>query len=323
MNKKNNGIIPEMKDERAMYVPVGCGKCIECMKQKKRNWQVRLLEDIKVNKNAYFITLTFTDQNLIDLRKVIKFKSMKVDIDNEIAKVGVRRWLERIRKRSGKSCRHWLVTELGHNNTEGIHLHGLIWTDDINRAMIEWSKLYGITYVGKFVSEITVNYIVKYINKMDLDHKGYKPIVLTSSGIGKNYIGTFNSNRNKFKGIDTKESYKLNTGNEISMPSYYRNKIYTDEERELLWMQMLDKEERFVLGQKIDISENEDDYNRTLEEAREKNKRLGYGDDSAEWSFEEYQIKREKFRALNKYSKERFKQKQLCNQKLVFSFAKF
>ena len=49
-NKKNNGNIPEMKDLRTALVPVGCGKCMECRKMKKREWQVRLHEEIKENK---------------------------------------------------------------------------------------------------------------------------------------------------------------------------------------------------------------------------------------------------------------------------------
>ena len=32
-------------------------------------------------------------------------------------------------KNKQKSVRHWLITELGHNGTENIHLHGIIWTN--------------------------------------------------------------------------------------------------------------------------------------------------------------------------------------------------
>lgn len=35
INIKNKGIIPECIDERMLFVPIGCGKCIECMKKKK------------------------------------------------------------------------------------------------------------------------------------------------------------------------------------------------------------------------------------------------------------------------------------------------
>ena len=44
-NKKNGGVIPAFLDERVLAVPIGCGECIECRKQKRRNWQVRLLEE--------------------------------------------------------------------------------------------------------------------------------------------------------------------------------------------------------------------------------------------------------------------------------------
>ena len=32
--KKNGGIIPAVSDKRALYVAVGCGRCMECLKQK-------------------------------------------------------------------------------------------------------------------------------------------------------------------------------------------------------------------------------------------------------------------------------------------------
>ncbi len=49
-NKKNKGVVPTAKDKRMLWVPVGCGKCMECKKQKAREWQVRLMEEIRTNK---------------------------------------------------------------------------------------------------------------------------------------------------------------------------------------------------------------------------------------------------------------------------------
>ena len=46
-NKKNNYNPPICEDERVLYVPVGCGNCIECRNQKKREWQTRMNEEIK------------------------------------------------------------------------------------------------------------------------------------------------------------------------------------------------------------------------------------------------------------------------------------
>ena len=123
-NKKNGGVIPAVKDERVLFVPVGCGRCIECTKQKANNWRVRLHEEIRHNNNYTFVTLTFSDMSLIYLRS--KLKELSYNIDNDIATKGVRYFLELWRKNNRTSLRHWLITELGQNSTERIHLHGIM-----------------------------------------------------------------------------------------------------------------------------------------------------------------------------------------------------
>ena len=66
---------------------------------------------------------------------------------------------------------------------------------------------------------------------------------------------------------------------------YYRNKIYTEEEREKLWLEKLDKEERWVCGEKVSIKGNEyEEYNKLRDWYREKSKRLGYGNGEMKWS---------------------------------------
>ena len=137
-NKKNGGNIPAVSDNRVLYVPVACGKCMECKKKKSRDWQVRLLEDSKHIKNGKFVTFTFSNESIIELHKSLpvytnknnkKLKLEGYERDNAIAKLGVRRFLEKWRKKHKKSVRHWLITELGHEGTENIHLHGIIWTE--------------------------------------------------------------------------------------------------------------------------------------------------------------------------------------------------
>ncbi len=72
VNKKNGGVIPHLKDGRMGWVPVGCGKCMECKKQKAREWSVRLQEEIRTEKNGKFVTLSFSDESLIELEKAIE-----------------------------------------------------------------------------------------------------------------------------------------------------------------------------------------------------------------------------------------------------------
>lgn len=304
VNKKNGGRVPPISDNRVQYVPVGCGNCIECRKQKAREWQIRLAEEIKENKNGKFVTLTFSDESLKELERVVRqragTKQNKLNtyiIENEIATIAIRRFLERWRKKHKKSVRHWLVTELGHENTKRIHLHGIIWTDEPTECIEErWG--YGHIWVGDYVNGKTINYIIKYVNKVDLVNKGYKSKILTSQGIGRNYMKRSDWKRNRYAGEKTEDTYIYANGSKAKLPIYYRNKIYNEDEREQLWLSMLDKDERWVLGQKIDVSRGEEEYNKILKIAQTKNKRLGYGDDSKEWSIAKYNRERRKLAEL-------------------------
>ena len=145
-----------------------------------------MLEDIKIHKNGKFVTLTFSEESKQKLMKEIKYCEDNYLLNNEIARIAVRRFLERWRKKYKKSVRHFLITELGHTGTERIHLHGIIYTDE-SKETIETIWNYGIIWVGTFVNERTINYIIKYISKQDFEHKNYIPKVFCSAGIGNNY----------------------------------------------------------------------------------------------------------------------------------------
>jgi hypothetical protein len=301
-NKKNGGIIPEVKDRRVLMVPVGCGKCIECKKQKAREWQVRLQEDIRVNKNAKFVTLTFNERELIKLENSIK-KLKGYDRDNEVCRKAVRRFTERWRKKYKKTVRHWLVTELGSQNTERVHMHGLLWTDEPTEVIQErWH--YGNVWVGDYVNGKTINYIVKYVNKTDKAHKEYNSRIFTSKGIGRDYIHRSDIKRNEYnENGKTIETYKTRQGTELALPIYYRNKIYTDDEKEKLWLEKLDKLERWVCGVKVDISNGSEEYYKLLKIKRQLNKRLGYGDDEVNWNLKRYENERRNLKKIERVEK--------------------
>ena len=147
----------------------------------------------------------------------------------------VRLWLERVRKQTKKSLKHWFTTERGGNETERYQLHGIVWNAK-NDTVITKLWQYGFTFIGSFVNEKTVNYITKYITKTDLKHKNLSPIILCSAGIGENYLSRSDSELNRFRGKQTTETYRLRNGTKLNLPIYYRNKIYTDEEREQLFL---------------------------------------------------------------------------------------
>ena len=271
-NKKNGGVIPPVYDERVLQVPVGCGKCMECKKQKATQWRVRLQEDLRINKDAKFVTYTFSEHELQKLDNEIKDLT-GYNRDNEICRLAIRRYTERWRKKYKKTLRHWLVTELGSTNTERVHIHGIVWSQNTEDITKIWK--YGQVWIGRYVNEKTINYIVKYVNKIDKYHKEYNSKIFTSKGIGKHYMQRKDKERNKYKQGETIETYKTKQGKELALPIYYRNKIYTEEEKEKMWLEKLDKQERWVDGVKVDISKGDKEYFKLLKVKREKNKRLG------------------------------------------------
>ena len=247
-NKKNKGVVPPVWDKRITFVPIGCQECMECAKKKMNEWRVRLGEEIRNNpKKAHFITLTFSEENLQ--------KKLDDQSDNDFCYQELRLWTERIRKVTKKGLRYWFITEKGENFTERIHMHGIIWTDEkeLETAREKWTN--GIIDVGWGVSERTINYLIKYLMK----GTEFKSKIWCSNGIGRGYEKRTDAEKNKFtfKTNKTKEYYTTRQGIKTALPIYYRNKIYTEDQREMLWVEKLDRMERYIDGVRIDVSTNE------------------------------------------------------------------
>ena len=187
--------------------------------------------------------------------------------------------------------KHWLTTELGEEN-DRVHLHGLLFSNVDDETICNIWK-YGNVFIGTYVNEKTINYIIKYVSKINVNNRGYIPKILCSKGIGAKYFDRSDYINNRFKGDNTDETYRTRQGTRIAQPIYYRNKIYSEDEREILWMQKLDKGITYVMNEKIDISteKGETEYNNVLSYYRDMNRTMGYGDDETGRSEKEYRKK--------------------------------
>ena len=274
-NKKNGGNPPPLLDKRLEYVPVKCGKCMECRKQKQREWIVRLSEEWKAHpKDLKFVTLTISDKSFYELRE------LKNETENDLCTKAVRRWLERIRKKTKKSVRHWFVTELGEEKGR-IHLHGFVWA---NAQLIFDTWKYGHVYIGNFVNEKSIFYMTKYMLKQNPIDKSFVGKVLCSAGIGNSYTKSFNACQNAYKKGQTNECYRLRSGKKINLPQYYRLKLYSDEERDALWIEKQERGYRYICGEKVRV-DDEKSYNSILAFYQDKGVEL-YGDNPDEWDAE-------------------------------------
>lgn len=280
-NKKNKGNIPNCNDTRQLYIKVGCGWCSECRRQLSNNWRIRLYEELKANKNCLFVTLSFSPENIQKLEEDMYNKNWRGLGENEIkqtdvnllAAYAVRMWSERWRKFNKKAPKHWLITELGETNSERIHLHGLIWGD---KKLLEKTWKYGNIYIGKWVDERTINYIVKYVTKIDKLHEGYKQKIFVSKGIGKNYIEN-NKSKHKYLNDKTNTTYLTRNGIKLGLPRYYKEKLWSEEEREKLWSLKLDENSIFLGKEKIKLDSNVNIFNRKLSSVRDNDKKANYG----------------------------------------------
>lgn len=281
-----------LDDMRKEYVAIGCGHCVECKKQKAREWQIRLCEEIKVHKYNYFVTLTFNEESL---RRLINENPKLQHNVNYIAGKAVRRFLERWRKKHKKSVKHWLITELGHNGTERIHLHGLIMLDKtMTNEELENIWQYGHTYTGDYCNEKTINYIIKYVTKIDTDHKGYEADIFCSAGIGKSYTeNEQNKFKHRFNGKNTIQYYTLKDGSKIALPTYYRNKFWTQQQRDELWTHLLNSDTTYVRGirvQNISTPKGYNEYKNILSSQQKINNEIGYGNTAKEWDEKIYKV---------------------------------
>lgn len=302
VTKKNGGCVPNMPitgkdpdgypiyDERVATVQIPCGRCQECLEARARNWTARLIQEIPQTKYNYFVTLTFSPEQL-----GILMRKTGVGETNPLVGIAIRRMLERWRKTHKKSLKHWFITELGHEGTERIHAHGIVFADEplkfqeiqkvtTGGVMAKWSYWkYGHVFVGDYVSSRTVNYLMKYVTKIDTGHKHFVGYIFTSPGIGKAWLD-YMQKIYTYLPRSSLDYMKLPTGQKIKLPVYYKNKCYNEEEREKIWREFMDKHQITIAGNNYQekLVTNSDIGNIT-EKAQEINSKLGYGSDSQEW----------------------------------------
>lgn len=142
-------------------VTVPCGKCSECLQTKMYEIKKRIENELKINPEAYFLTLTYDDEHKKNLNKR-----------------DIQLFLKRYRKT--QKLRYFYRGELG-KKTKRPHYHAIIWAplpNDIKEygALTKSgykqyesntiSKLWGngLIKICKMTKEL-VNYIIKYTLK--------------------------------------------------------------------------------------------------------------------------------------------------------------
>lgn len=197
-----------------MFIEVPCGKCGMCLQKKRRSWTFRLMAELRFSWSAFFVTLTYNDESLVDLNKR--------DIQLFMKRLRKEEEINRSEHLDKRRIKYYIVGEYGSLGRP--HYHGLIFNlskKTIDKLESIWSN--GFVKVGT-ISEASIMYVLKYM--MDPENK-FRPLI--SKGIGIDYL---EKNEKRLKNKPTKVTYLAGKRNTI--PRYYTDKIYNDDEKRQL-----------------------------------------------------------------------------------------
>ena len=207
-----------------VYCP--CGKCINCLRSYKRAWTMRMREEMAGSKSSYFITLTYNEFNVPHGCNVLL-----------LCKSDYQLFLKRLRKRLSNldkiKLRYVVCGEYG-GKTNRPHYHLALFLDNnvpyrVVKKFIDdsWNK--GFNSV-EYLDVKKIEYLVKYFNKLDTRIHDVKTFRNMSNGIGRNFLSprVIAYYKNNLTTICHRYGYTY------AMPRYFKDKIFNDEEKEIL-----------------------------------------------------------------------------------------
>lgn len=179
------------------------------------------MEEDKISSSSYFITLTY------DTKYVPLSKSGYMNLN----KRDVQLFMKRLRRDNDNNLKYFLCGEYG-EKTERPHYHLILFNAKIDTIQENWAK--GQIHYGQ-VTEASVGYTLKYMAKIGKipKHKNddrLPEFQLMSKGLGKSYISPKFIAWHKAD-IENRVYCNIKDGKKISMPRYYKDKIYSREER--------------------------------------------------------------------------------------------
>lgn len=207
-------------------LPVPCGKCPSCVKRKISQWSFRLMQQEKYSHDAYFITLTY-DNNHVPITDRGYLTLVKRDLQL---------FFKRLRKLNSTKISYYAVGEYG-SKTQRPHYHIILFNCHISTVQTAWrfeGRDIGECHYGD-VNGASVGYTLKYISKgrrfHDSDSDDRQPeFALMSKRIGSQYLTDSMTKWHK-SDINNRMYVQLKDGRRVAMPRYFKDKLYTEEER--------------------------------------------------------------------------------------------
>lgn len=203
-------------------IPVPCGKCPACLSRRVSGWSFRLMQEDRVSESSIFLTFTYDTLTVPITRN--GFMTLN--------KRHVQLFMKRLRKECpGKILKYYVCGEYG-GKTNRPHYHMILFNANIEKIQPAWAL--GSIHYG-VVTGASVGYTLKYMSKlkkipMHSNDDRQPEFALMSKGLGESYLSPKMVQWHK-KDLDNRMYLNIENGKKISMPRYYKDKLYEEHER--------------------------------------------------------------------------------------------
>lgn len=229
---------PSQKDA-SVRLSVPCGKCGACKQNRRSDWSFRLKQELRHSVSAYFITITYDDENL----------PYSEDGIPTLVKKHWQNFVKRIRKDHNRlsdyKLRYYAVGEYG-SKTGRPHYHALVFNLD-DRVLSNLARYWpdGYHYIG-VVEDASIHYVAKFhvnTNKEELIDENTGQVYQRTAefavmsrrpGIGAGYLDTHTDWH-----LADDRNFVRNNGYIQRLPRYYKNKIFEEADRKRIAKQSI------------------------------------------------------------------------------------
>lgn len=205
---------------------VSCGRCIACRLNRARMWSMRIMNETRSWDSSVFVTLTYNDEHLPK--------------NGSLDKPEVQRFFKRLRKNLNRPISYFLGGEYGDIGHRPHYHFVLFGGAPSDRAVLEKSWPWGFVHIGD-VTYDSAAYVASYTLKKLTGDMSYEYI---SRGITPEFalmsrnpaIGLRYCERNSKFLKDN--GFAVVKGNKVALPRYYRDMLFSDEEKVSLQKKM-------------------------------------------------------------------------------------
>lgn len=212
---------------------VPCGKCHKCLGRRRNNWAFRLYHEMLVSESAVFMTLTYgvNEKEGWGENPPTSFNGIYT-----LHKPDLQKFFKRLRKINNGKLRYYAVGEYGSDNKRP-HYHIILFnldskhiTNSLSISKNVWQKgNVDIASCNIATINYTCGYIMQGVWSPETDDDDRNPhFSVMSKHLGASYLTEAKYNYH----LDRLElSADHPSGFKISLPRYYRDKIFSRDEK--------------------------------------------------------------------------------------------